>query len=64
MLTKLAMCDRPGKDEDMAKFLHLVAPLGLQPYNRDQSRNVALVLSKALDYQNVARLFTEDVTEP
>ena len=52
-LTKLAMCERPGVDDDMKRFLHMVAPLGLQPFDRDQSRNVALVLSKALDYQNV-----------
>ena len=60
----MAMCDRPAEDADMRKFVHMVVPLGLQPYKRDQSRNVALVLSKALDYANVTQLFTEDAQDP
>ena len=60
----MAMCDRPAEDADMRQFVHMVVPLGLQPYKRDQSRNVALVLSKALDYANVAQLFTEDAQDP
>ena len=60
----MAMCDRPAEDADMKQFVHMVVPLGLQPYKRDQSRNVALVLSKALDYVNVAQLFTEDAQDP
>ena len=64
MLTKLAMCERPAESEDIRKLMHLIAPLGLQPYSREQSRNVALVLSKSLDYVNVKDLFTEDVGDP
>ena len=44
--------------------MHMLTPLGLQPYDREQTRNVAVVLSKALDYRNVLLLFTEDITEP
>ena len=64
VLTKLAMCERPTQSQDMKRFLHMIAPLGLQPFDKEQSRNVALVLSKALDYQNVSQLFNEDVHEP
>lgn len=45
---------------DLQRFLHAVVPLGFQPYERTQTRNVALVISKALDYQNVVDLFRED----
>jgi len=44
--------------------MHMLTPLGLQPYDREQTRNVAVVLSKALDYRNVLLLCTEDITEP
>ena len=58
------MCERPPESEDMKQFLHMIAPLGLQPFNKQKSRDVALVLSKALDYQNVSHLFKEDVNKP
>lgn len=37
-----------------------MVPLGFSPYEKNQTRNVALVISKALDYQNVVDLFRED----
>jgi len=48
---------------DLQRFLHAIVPLGFQPYEQTQTRNVALIISKALDYQNVIDLFREDVQD-
>ena len=34
VLTKLAMCERPSEDADLRKFMHLLVPFGLQPYDQ------------------------------
>ena len=38
-------------------------PLGFQPYQQAQTRNVALVINKAIDYNNVIDLFREDASD-
>lgn len=58
------MCERPSEEDDIIRFMHMLVPIGLQPYDREQSRDVAVILSKALDYRNVELLFTEDTMEP
>ena len=45
VLSKLAMCERPGVEVDLQKYLHAIIPLGFQPYEQSQTRNVALVIS-------------------
>jgi hypothetical protein len=47
----------------LQKFLHAVVPLGFQPYQQAQTRNVALVINKAIDYNNVIDLFREDASD-
>ena len=63
VLAKLAMCERPGPEVDVQKYLHAVVPLGFQPYDQAQTRNVALVISQALDYENVRGAFPEDIDD-
>jgi hypothetical protein len=61
ILNKLAISGVPASQSiDMQQFLHAVVPLGFQPYEKTQTRNVALIISKALDYENVVDLFRED----
>ena len=57
------MCERPGVEVDLQKYLHAIVPLGFQPYDQNQTRNVALVISQSLDYENVVDLFREDIDD-
>ena len=61
ILNKLAISGLPASQSiDLQRFLQAVVPLGFQPYEKSSSRNVALVISKAVDYKNVVDLFRED----
>lgn len=61
VLNKLAISGVATSQQiDLQRFLHAIVPLGFQPYEQTQTRNVALIISKALDYNNVVDLFRED----
>ena len=63
MLSKLAVCERPEAELNVQSYLHSVLPLGLQQFDETQARNVALVISQALDYENVTELFKNDIND-
>ena len=38
-------------------------PLGFGPFDEAQARNVALVISQAIDYENIVELFKNDIND-